>query len=74
MTMPAERTRALRWAREFMKEVRSCDDVPAHFREQAHRILRHYPEIYEIELQAKFDKHSGIVQAWLAPEENLNIK
>jgi len=69
MTMPAERTRALRWAGEFLREVRRCDACPEEIRRQAHVILRHYPEDWDIASQAqRYDPQSSPF-CWLGPEE-----
>lgn len=43
MTMPEERTRALRWAGEFLREVRKTEGVPEELKRQAWVILRHTP-------------------------------
>jgi hypothetical protein len=46
MTMPDERTRALRWAREFLEEIQRTDlwpTVSEDLRRQAQVILRHFP-------------------------------
>ncbi|QDL36460.1 BPSL0761 family protein [Rhodoferax sediminis] len=77
MTMPSERTRALRWAGEFLREVRSSSEVPAPLREQARVILRHYPSSADIKSEAAhlrardtLDKGLG---PWIAPESDLEI-
>jgi hypothetical protein len=43
MTTPAERYRALVWAREFMEELRCSEGVSPEIRRQAVVILRHFP-------------------------------
>jgi len=46
MTLPDERYRAVRWAREFMYELmdpKKTPGVPKRIRDQARSILRHYP-------------------------------
>lgn len=53
MTMPSEGTRALIWAAEFLQELRSGTDTPAAIREQAIRVLRHFPNASSIELEVK---------------------
>jgi len=50
--MPDERARALRWAGEFLREVQACEQIPKDLREQARRILRHYPSGREIQREA----------------------
>lgn len=65
MTICYERTRALRWAYEFLCEVRASDEVPESFSRQASQILRHYPNPVDIEWQAK----SGVTHRdWLCAE------
>jgi len=77
MTMPSERTRALRWAGEFLREVRSSREVPEQLRQQATGILRHYPSSDDIESEAAYlrardtlDKGLG---PWIAPESELEL-
>jgi len=46
MTLPDERYRAVRWAREFMYELmdpKKTPGVPKSIRDQARSVLRHYP-------------------------------
>lgn len=43
MTMPNERTRALRWAHEFLQEVRDDASVEPSARARAAELLCHYP-------------------------------
>jgi hypothetical protein len=72
MTMPSERTRALRWAYEFLREIRTRQDVPPDLKQQALGILRHYPEPDDIRSQAQWEA-SGLVSnlgPWLAPEDS----
>ena len=49
MTIPEERTRALKWAGEFLVEVLRTPECPQELREQARMILRHYPDAASIE-------------------------
>ncbi len=74
MTMPSERTRALRWAGEFLRDALASKEVPAALREQARGILRHYPDKDEIRSHAAycraFDNGLG---PWIAPESELEI-
>jgi hypothetical protein len=67
MTTPDERTRALRWAGEFLREVRSNDSLDQTLRSQAHVILRHYPNAQEIKSEASISASSPF-GPWLAPE------
>ena len=48
MTMPHERTRALIWAGEFLRDANAGKLSLEDLREQARSILRHYPSVEEI--------------------------
>jgi hypothetical protein len=49
MTMLEERSRAAIQAGAFLKELRARADVPEAIRTEAHRLLRHYPSVSDIE-------------------------
>ncbi len=66
--MPEKRTRALRWAGEFLREARRSESCPESMRQQANVILRHYPDALEIEFYAKSCPMPSCGQPWLAPE------
>jgi hypothetical protein len=70
MTMPSERTRALRWAGDFLRDVASSPAVSEDLKNEAQRILRHYPSTQEIQRALH---HAGIKTdiggPWLAPED-----
>jgi hypothetical protein len=73
MTMPDERTRALVWAGELLRELTRHDlmpDVPENVREQARRVLRHYPMPSEIvSLALRDERSSGSMGPMLSSEE-----
>ncbi len=75
MTMPDERTRALRWAGEFLLKVQRGDEFSEAIKREAKVILRHYPRDFEIKWQAEFDagraKHVG--EQWLGPEHHVKL-
>jgi hypothetical protein len=51
MTLPDERYRAVKWAREFMYELmdpKKTPNVPAIVRSQARSVLRHYPSDFDM--------------------------
>lgn len=53
MTTPDERTRAVLHTREFLEELLSIGaerGVPDALREQARRLLRHYPRVMDLQL------------------------
>jgi len=70
MTMPAERTRALRWAGEFMRELQRSDGIEPALKREIQAILRHYPSGAEIKAHVEINPNAG-VGAWLAPEKLL---
>ena len=49
MTTPDERRRTFVQVGAFLKELRSNDLLPKPVRQEAHRLLRHYPNLREIE-------------------------
>lgn len=48
MTMPCERTRSLVQTGEFLRELSRDQTLPESVRQQAKRLLRHYPEPWVI--------------------------
>lgn len=55
MTIPSERYRALLQGKELIESLCSSSQtprVPKHIREQAHRVLRHYPSEWEFQEMA----------------------
>jgi len=75
MTMPDERTRALRWAGEFLREVMESPECPPALKQQAKAILRHYPEPHSIAHEARCSHaayslgHARLGVPWLGPED-----
>lgn len=56
MTIPLERTNAVVNTEQFLVELlnpKKTPRVPRYIREQAHRLLRHYPTVFDMELIAK---------------------
>lgn len=62
MTMPAERTRSLRWTREFLEKAAEDTRLDANFRERARVILLTYPSMDAIRERAKRNDR------WMAPD------
>lgn len=58
MTTPDERTRNLLQAGAFLKELREDKAVPEEIRQEAHRLLRHYPTVFEVRALAELEKHA----------------
>lgn len=60
MTTPYERTRAILQTKEFLQDLlspRACPRVPHAVREEARRLLRHYPGAWEVELAHEAAPH-----------------
>ena len=78
MTMPHERTRALRWAGEFLQEVMESPECPPALKQQAKAIFRHYPQAHSIAHEARYSNeahYSGTARAgtpWLGPEDQYD--
>lgn len=56
MTTPVERTRAVQEARDFLFRLINREQtprVPKHLREEAQRILRHFPTDWDLQIAAK---------------------
>jgi len=52
MTLPDERYRSVRWAREFMYELvdpKKTPGVPKRIRDTARSVLRHYPSDWDMD-------------------------
>lgn len=64
MTLPDERYRAVRYAREFLYELldpKKTPKVPKEIRQRAARVLRHFPGEHDMatvaeEMQGVFEK------------------
>lgn len=68
MTTPDERTRALRYAGELLKELLVREDVPVDLRNQARGVLRHYPEEWLLHQMAVEWQKTASPWIGLAPE------
>lgn len=56
MTLPDERYRAVKWAREFLTDLanpNAIKRVPAEVRHRARSALRHFPTTYEMDMAAR---------------------
>lgn len=72
MTMPNERTRAVVWAIRFLRRLTSpyeggIKKVPKEVREEARRILRHFPYPNELGQAESFDPE--VVEAFYDEQE-----
>jgi hypothetical protein len=53
MTIPSERTRAVLYTQDFLKDLldpTKTPRVPKEIRRRAHSLLRHYPSDYDMEV------------------------
>lgn len=60
MTTPEERTRALVWAGDLLREIRANDMSTDKIRRRITSVLRHYPSEEEIERLARRDRESAV--------------
>lgn len=69
MTTAYERTRALIFAGELLKSLRTADstEVSVTLREQANHILRHYPSVMEIGWLSDASRHWDTTMPLLDP-------
>ncbi|MCK8664941.1 hypothetical protein M1M11_08615 [Pseudomonas azerbaijanoccidens] len=56
MTMPHERTRSIIQARDFLVDLSRNQALPESIRNEARRLLRHYPTSKEILLAGKVEE------------------
>jgi len=67
MTTPSERTRNILQAGAFLKEVRADASLPQRVRNEANRLLRHYPTTKDVEMLAMIEANS-IGSNFLTPQ------
>lgn len=74
MTMPIERTRNLVQAGAFLRDLSANKSVSPNVRAEAHRLLRHFPSISDVEAIARNEMKlleitkSGLVKTYLSAE------
>ncbi|WCM54475.1 hypothetical protein OH720_13545 [Pseudomonas sp. WJP1] len=56
MTMPHERTRSIIQARDFLVDLSQDQALPESIRNEARRLLRHYPTSNEVLLAGKVEE------------------
>lgn len=57
MTMPIERTRSLIQAGAFLRQIEAEAGVSKQLREEARRLLRHFPSVSDVEAIASNEAH-----------------
>lgn len=60
MTMPGERTRNLLQAGAFLKVLAAHQAVPKDVRQEAYRLLRHFPTVSDVEAIAHHEEMRSI--------------
>ncbi len=75
MTVPQERSLAMKSAGDFLRKMRNSAEVPAELRDEAAAILRHYPNSHQIDLLTAFAEQatSMLHQAVVKDEAALKI-
>lgn len=68
MTMPVERTRALRQAGELLQELQARQVLPQDIRVRLKGVLRHYPQEWQPHLMAEEWQRCGTSAFGLALE------
>ena len=56
MTMPSERTRNVLQAGAFLRQLAASQAVPKEVRQEAYRLLRHYPTVSDVETIAEHEE------------------
>lgn len=67
MTLPDERTRAVLYARQFLRDLldpKATPRVPRAVRERARRLLKHFPSSFDLRQSAK-----ELPRVWSEPED-----
>lgn len=71
MTTPSERTRNILQAGAFLKELREDLALPERIRNEANRLLRHYPTVADVQTLAMIETNfmgSNILTTRFEPE------
>ncbi|MDE2257320.1 MAG: hypothetical protein KGK05_06110 [Xanthomonadaceae bacterium] len=55
MTTPSERTRNILQAGAYLKELRADRSLPERVRNEANRLLRHYPTVSDVQMLAMIE-------------------
>lgn len=74
MTIPVERTNAVINTEQFLLQLldpKKTPRVPRYIREQAHRLLRHYPTKFDMQLIAKREDGAQDVMSYKVFGEGL---
>ncbi|WP_280326569.1 BPSL0761 family protein [Pseudomonas sp. BN102] len=72
MTMPRERTRSIIQTREFLVDLSSNQELPEAVRNEARRLLRHYPAANEVLLAGKVEEQRGSGFPFVFPSASID--
>lgn len=65
MTTPMERTRTLVQSGAFLLELSRDKSIPEETRVEAHRLIRHFPTIEQVQTMAAVERPTGFQSAML---------
>lgn len=71
MTMPKERTRTIIQTREFLISLSRDQALPEATRNEANRLLRHYPSEKEVLLAGKIEEQREGAFQWVFLSSNI---
>ena len=77
MTIPVERTNAVIWTEQFLCDLldpKKTPRVPKAIRQQANRLLRHYPSKFHMDLIADREDNPSLYHMDLAAEHENGQK
>jgi len=74
MTVPRERSLAMKSAGDFLRKMRNSAELPAKLREEAAAILRHYPNSHQIDLLTAFAEQAIAMPRQAVSEDEATEK
>lgn len=78
MTLPDERTRNVLQAGAFLRQLAASQAMPKEVRQEAYRLLRHYPTVSDVEAIAEHEERlraltqSAFVRPYLTSQIDLD--
>ncbi len=74
MTVPHERSLAMKSAGDFIRKMRNSAEVPAELRDEAAAILRHYPNSHQIDLLTAFAEQATAMPHQAVANDEATVK
>ena len=74
MTVPYERSLAMKSAGDFLRKMRNSAGLPAELRDEAAAILRHYPNLHQIDLLTAFAEQATAMPHQAVAKDEATIK